>query len=341
MSEALDPPSTLHTKLAIGWSGLVTSAYFIVFILKRIELNSSKTKTQSRRRKFLQELGNETKFQVSIQASNSNDSSGNSSVVDFSQMKEEADDGKSLTSSATMTTLDSPGHSSEFEAQVHDMAQNPHEFIGPSSSYEQLGNGDTKFIRTKLNLEEKLVLYVMVCILLFLVYLLLVYLPSGATASLFGTLCIAGIMFKTQIANELRRGRYDRLAAIATLIIFAASFLSLITYSEIGIREGTIYEGPARIVGYDTSIYEKESGSGDFKTEATRMDLEVAWGGAWGWYVYLLLLLVLLVLLCQSILFHLELNMILFALTILLSTVQIIMEWNVGRLSAVHYVKLI
>lgn len=105
------------------------------------------------------------------------------------------------------------------------------------------------------------------------------------------------------MSDEIRRRRYDRLGAILTLIIFAASFLSLITYASVGLKEGTIYEGPARIIGYDTSTYEthgnvkssssstsskKNKGGANDEVFATRMDLEVAWGGDWGWYVVFL-----------------------------------------------------
>ncbi len=84
-----------------------------------------------------------------------------------------------------------------------------------------------------------------------------------------------------------------------TLMLYAAASLSLCTYASVGIREGTIYEGRARIVGYDTSIYETNDG------EATRMDLEVAWGGDWGWYVFIFYYLFCLFLsFCFGFLFH-------------------------------------
>ena len=191
------------------------------------------------------------------------------------------------------TTLDTPGHSSEFEAHIHNLASKPphpssfedHEDTFFHDNSDDYYNGTPKFSRSKLTLEEKLILYAMVCLLLFLTYLLLVYLPSGVMASLIGTLCISCVTFKTQVSDEIRRRRYDRLSAILTLIIFGASFLSLITYASVGLKESIIYEGPARIIGYDTSTYETHGGSGNGEVSATRMDLEVAWGGNWGWYV--------------------------------------------------------
>ena len=260
MSEALDTPTGFHIKLTVGWVGLAFCAYFTVFILKRIELNAT-IKRKKKKPRFDENVGNDTVFKVTTADDD------NASVVS--------------STTATTTTIDSPGHSSEFEAHIHDIATDPKYFEPQEDEVfaDNDGASSPRIVRTKLRLEEKLQLYAMVTILLFLTYLLLVYLPSGVLASLLGTIGISVVVLKSQIADEIRRNRYDRLAAVATLIIFAASFLSLITYASIGLREGTIYEGPARIIGYDTSIYETRDG------EATRMDLEVSWGGDWGWYV--------------------------------------------------------
>jgi hypothetical protein len=287
MSEALDSPSVFQTKLIIGWSGLTISAYFIVFILKRIDLN----KTLARKPRFDKSIGNDTAFAVTISPSNSGDgndyagvsnTNNNSTFISTGTIGDSAKDHdtSSVSTSTTTTTLDSPGHSSEFEAQVHNIATNPH-YILENDNNKDNDNDAPRFIRTKLRLEEKLVLYGMVILLIFLTYLLLVFLPSGIVPSLLGTFAITTVLFKTQVADEIRRKRYDRLSGILTLVIFAASFLSLITYGTIGIKEGTIYEGPARIVGYDTEVYQTSSGKGTEK-QGTRMDLEVAWGGDWG-----------------------------------------------------------
>lgn len=318
MTEALDSPSSLQTQLTIGRIGLAFSFYFIVYVLKRIELNNALLSKKKRKLPlFDSTIGHDTALKVSISFSkdhhdggeytihrNDNDENENESNHNKVTSKSSKNESKQHTngdddekSTCTFTTLDLKGHSSEFEAQVHNMAQNPHDYIdynpSHSSSFEETTNhnGDTKFIRTKLNLEEKLYLYVMVSILLFITYLLLVYLPSGATASLIGTILISCVILKPQLTDDiLRRKRYDRVSAIFTLLIFAASSMSLMTYGRIGLQEGMIYEGPARIIGYDTSVYESttktndddNNNSGKVMKEATRMDLEVAWGGQWG-----------------------------------------------------------
>ena len=296
LSEALDSPSTFHHKLSIGWIGLSACFYFIVFILKRIELN----KTLKRKPRFGNDIGKDTALTVDFATTPpSIDKNHSSTSTGTTNSTNSGDNDNISVVTTTTTTLDAPGHSSEFEAHIHNLASKP-----PSPSFEDnetrhhlFGNDEDydtpKFVRSKLTLEEKLILYAMVLLLLFLTYLLLVFLPSGATASLFGTLCMSCVIFKTQVSDEIRRRRYDRLSAILTLIIFAASFLSLITYASVGLKEGTIYEGPARIVGYDTSTYEtthgnvkgknQKNGNAQKETYATRMDLEVAWGGDWGW----------------------------------------------------------
>ena len=307
LSEALDSsPSTFHHKLTIGWIGLSTCFYFIVFLLKRIELN----KTLKRKPRFGNDVGNDTALTVdfastsssssstpSIDKNHSSTSTGTTNSTHSAGGSNNNNDNVSVVTSTTTTTLDAPGHSSEFEAHIHNLASKPpspsfednetrHHLFGDDENYDD----DTpKFVRSKLTFEEKITLYAMVLLLLFLTYLLLVFLPSGATASLLGTLCMSCVILKTQVSDEIRRRRYDRLSAILTLIIFAASFLSLITYASVGLKEGAIYEGPARIVGYDTSTYEttasgnKKNGNKQKEMYATRMDLEVAWGGDWGW----------------------------------------------------------
>ena len=74
----------------------------------------------------------------------------------------------------------------------------------------------------------------------------------------------------------MRRQRLDRIVAIVTLIFFAASFMSLAVYAKKSIQEGEIYQGKARIIGFDYENYNDKDG------DVTRTDLEVAWGGEWG-----------------------------------------------------------
>jgi len=111
-----------------------------------------------------------------------------------------------------------------------------------------------------------------------MIYLLLVFLPSGNTLlSVIGITCVTGAFLKDQIKSEWRKERYDRILTIITLMLFIASGLSLATYAKMGIAEGSIYKGAARIVGYDDTEYTNSADK-----MITRIDLQVSWGGAWG-----------------------------------------------------------
>lgn len=331
MAEALDSPSSLQTQLTIGRIGLVTCGYFIVFVLKKIDLNTSLL-SKKKPRFDATTVGHDTELNVSISFDHSrhkksatgssgdymihrcndddnyNDNDNNNNDEKSSKSSKTIHTTSTATSTSSFTTLDTPGHSSELEAQIHNLASNPHDYMNYttsssnpsySSSFEEDTNtGDRKFIRSKLSLNEKLYLYIIVSILLFITYLLLVYLPSGSImTSLFASFLVFCLTLKQQVYDDvLRRKRYDRISAILTLVIFAAAFMSLMTYGSVGLQEGVIYEGPARIIGYDTSIYETSNGSdgdkfnrhrmsyydGGSMLHGIRMDLEVAWGGQWG-----------------------------------------------------------
>jgi hypothetical protein len=146
---------------------------------------------------------------------------------------------------------------------------------------QSLSRGDDlncdSYTRKKiLHKETKMGIFFNVGLLTFLNYLLLVYLPGGAVSSLIGMTLLSFILLRSQLLEDVRRKRLDRISLILTLMIFTASCLSLCTYARIGKKEGGVYEGPARIVGYDVTNYNNENQS------ALRTDLEVEWGGSWG-----------------------------------------------------------
>jgi len=109
-------------------------------------------------------------------------------------------------------------------------------------------------------------------------FLLLVFLPSGSTwLSAIGISGVTGFCLRDQIRSEKRKERYDRISGVITLVLLLAASLSLTTYAQKGIVEGSIYKGSARIVGYDDTVYKNSA-----EDTVTRADLEVAWGGSWG-----------------------------------------------------------
>jgi len=137
-------------------------------------------------------------------------------------------------------------------------------------------DSDNSYIRKKrIHKETKIGIFLNVAILTFVNYLLLVYLPSGVGASLIAMIVLSAILLRAQLIEDVRRKRFDRILQIFTLLIFMASFLSLSTYASIGKQEGGVYEGPARIVGYDVTSYDNQD------QQALRTDLEVEWGGSW------------------------------------------------------------
>lgn len=116
-------------------------------------------------------------------------------------------------------------------------------------------------------------------ILILFIYLLLVCLPTGTLWwNLLAISFLLTAILRTQIISEVRQSRYDRLSAIVTLVIVLASSMSVLTYTRLSLKEGSMYEGSARIVGYDDEVYNTT----DTNSTVRRTDLEVAWGGMWG-----------------------------------------------------------
>ena len=117
---------------------------------------------------------------------------------------------------------------------------------------------------------------VSVLVLILLTYLLLVVSAAPMWLSAIGSFCVFGVFLKYQIGDELRRARLDRLTLMVSLFLMIASLLSLGTYTMKSLKQGEIYEGPARIVGYDVSTYNNSK-----HDPSTRADLMVQWGKAW------------------------------------------------------------
>ncbi|CAB9497607.1 expressed unknown protein [Seminavis robusta] len=137
--------------------------------------------------------------------------------------------------------------------------------------------GEEKPRRFRITKLRNVVLLFTACSLSLIAYLLLVVSAASAWLSLVGLACVIVIALWQQIFEELRRQRLDRIVAIVTLIFLAASFMSLATFANQSLREGEVYQGKARIVGFDYNSYDNTQGDG-----ITRTDLEVAWGGEWG-----------------------------------------------------------
>jgi hypothetical protein len=129
----------------------------------------------------------------------------------------------------------------------------------------------------KVRFSFKLTQFASVGVLILLTYLLLVQSNAPMWLSGIGAMCVFGVFLRFQIGDELRRQRLDRLCLMIANFLLIASLLSLSTYAMKSLKKGEIYEGPARIVGYDQDSYNNS----DYDP-STRTDLMVQWGKDWG-----------------------------------------------------------
>jgi hypothetical protein len=130
--------------------------------------------------------------------------------------------------------------------------------------------------RRRVRLSFKAMQIVSVACLILLTYLLLVVSTAPVWASTLGSLIVLSVFLRYQIGEEVRRQRLDRLFMIVTLFLLIASLLSMATYCKKNFGQGEIYEGPARIVGYNYSSY-----SNTQSDPITRTNLMVEFGKEW------------------------------------------------------------
>jgi hypothetical protein len=119
--------------------------------------------------------------------------------------------------------------------------------------------------------------FISVGVLILLTYLLLVSSNAPMWLSAVGSLCVFGVFLRFQIGDEIRRQRWDRLTLLLSLFLLIASLLSMGVYAMKSLKQGEVYEGPARIVEYDAEQYNNTD-----HDPSRRTDLFVQWGEAWG-----------------------------------------------------------
>ena len=135
--------------------------------------------------------------------------------------------------------------------------------------------GDNR--RRLLSTSQIVQVMVHVMIVLLFIFLLLVYLPGSIWLSFVAVIIVWVLALQSYLRDELkRRQRIDRITTLLGLFSIIAGSFCLITYCHLALKEGSIYEGPARIVGYDDSTYSNTDG------DTMRADLIVSWGGMWG-----------------------------------------------------------
>lgn len=113
--------------------------------------------------------------------------------------------------------------------------------------------------------------------LILLTYLLLVQSNAIIFLRMLGSFVVFFIFLRFQIGEEVRRQRVDRLMLLLSLFLFIASMLSALVYSMKTLKQGEMYEGPARIVGYSMENFNNTK-----HDPTTRTDVAVSWGKDWG-----------------------------------------------------------
>jgi hypothetical protein len=116
-----------------------------------------------------------------------------------------------------------------------------------------------------------------VSVLVLLTYLLLVQSNANVFLRMLGSCAVFGVFLRFQIGEEIRRQRVDRIMLLLSLLLLIASMLSMLVYSMKTLKQGEIYEGPARIVGYSKEQYNNTK-----HDPTTRTDIAVSWGEDWG-----------------------------------------------------------
>lgn len=181
----------------------------------------------------------------------------------------------SLEMTETTTTREDSGDVLEVEKNYDDGSSIAPSNLSPVASPTG-ASGPMKRSR-RVRMSFKLMQVASVCCLVLLTYLLLVVTSAPMWASVLGSVIVFGIFLRYQIGDELRRQRVDRIALMLSLFLMIAGLMSLCTYCFKSLGNGEIYEGPARIIGYNQEQYNNTE-----HDPSTRADLLVQWGKDWG-----------------------------------------------------------
>mmetsp|Transcript_5815 Transcript_5815/g.8180 ORF Transcript_5815/g.8180 Transcript_5815/m.8180 type:complete len:762 (+) Transcript_5815:112-2397(+) len=277
--EEFDSPGVLQLKLLIGLAGTLACALAIIHMLFKIELNHDSILHNKKKGKLSPEIEANLSELTLNTTEDSGDYDGTFAAIPDANLKQTVDAMDDANNNASIVTLqksvsrDGSIGGSEYAKSVGSGSGSP-----KNKKIDPLAPSMDIYRRKRLHQETKVGVIFNVSLLTLTSYLLLVFLPSGILLSLIAMTLLSGIILRTQVVEDLRRSRLDRISAIFTLILFMATFLNMATYAGIGKKEGGVYEGPARIVGYDVDNYDNEGSN----SNTLRTDLEVEWGGGWG-----------------------------------------------------------
>lgn len=123
-------------------------------------------------------------------------------------------------------------------------------------------------LKHRLRWFQKTFILAQVGTLILLNYLLLVYLPASISLSVLAAFLIWCLTLHQVIVDECcRRSRYDRILVVLACFLLTAASLSLATFARLTQQEGTLYRGPARIIGYDTDKYSNKNNHSTIRTD--------------------------------------------------------------------------
>lgn len=261
IGDALDTPFFLKTRMAFAIVVGVAATLLFTYIILQMERQST-TYNAALMEAAVGERDTQLELEEDTQSTMTN-GTAHQSNSDYVQADNDNDD-MSIHSSATSNTRN--GRSNSPKSVIASMSSKADSLFKP---------GDTR--RRLLSTSQHVQVIVHVMIVILFIYLLLVFLPGSIWLSFFAVIIVWVLALQSYLRDEIkRRRRLDRITTLLGLFSIIAGSLALVTYCHLALKEGDIYEGPARIVGYDDTSYNNKDGS------TMRADLVVAWGGMWG-----------------------------------------------------------
>lgn len=261
--DALDTPFFLKTRMAFGVVIGLAATLLFTYIILQMERQTT-TYNAALMESAVGERDTQLELEEDTQSTMTNGTAHQSNSDYVQASDDHGNDDMSIHSSATNNTRN--GRSNSPKSVIAAISNKADGLFKP---------GDTR--RRLLSTSQHVQVIVHVMIVILFIYLLLVFLPGSIWLSFFAVMIVWVLALQSYLQDEIkRRRRFDRIATLLGLFSIIAGSLALITYCHMSLKEGNIYEGPARIVGYDDTSYTNTDGS------TMRADLVVSWGGMWG-----------------------------------------------------------
>lgn len=264
IGDALDTPFFLKTRMAFAIVVGVAATLLFTYIILQMERQTT-TYNAALMESAVGERDTQLELEEDTQSTMTN-GTAHQSNSDYVQASDDNDhDDMSIHSTVTNNTRNA-NRSTSPKGVIASIGSKADGLFKPGDSRRRL-----------LSTSQHVQVIVHVMIVILFIYLLLVYLPGSIWLSFLAVMIVWGMALQTYLRDEIkRRQRIDRITTLLGLFSIIAGSLALVTYCHLALKEGDIYEGPARIVGYDDSTYSNKDGN------TMRADLVVSWGGMWG-----------------------------------------------------------